>query len=101
MAARLPIWVTLSLRESATIAEWCQRANALCVRAEEASEGRIQLPGGFLAWLESGTLDRRRLDGGVAKEPFEARPVQPARERRHQRAGGDDPPVGPRDAAAD
>jgi hypothetical protein len=74
MPANLPIWVTLSLSESWTTEEFCKEAAAHGVDAKALSDGRIQLPHGFLAWLDPEPFPENQIDDSAAEETPEIGP---------------------------
>ncbi len=66
-APDLPIWATLSLIAATTPAELAEEASQLGLRAEVTRDGRLQLPGGFLAWLEAETFPSNLADESAAQ----------------------------------
>lgn len=70
MANPLPIWVTVCLRERLDPRAFCARASAVGVRADAVSDGRIQLPGGFLAWIEERPFSPRYADTSASEQPL-------------------------------
>lgn len=70
MSVELPVWVTLSLEEVMTAEELCRAAARQEVRAEVLADGRIQLPNGFLAWIEDEPYPENLVNGvGDGEEP--------------------------------
>jgi hypothetical protein len=75
MSNDLPVWVTLSLQEPMTPKSFCASAARLGVKAEPTSSGQIQLPNGFLAWVEADEFPERLLDTSATEADVEIGPA--------------------------
>lgn len=70
-----PVWVTLSLAEPLTTDSFAARAKALGVHASPGPSGLIQLPHGFLAWIDPQPFPARLLDTSAARSELSLGPA--------------------------
>jgi hypothetical protein len=62
-----PTWVVLALRDALSAADVCARATRLGIAASTTSDGRIQLPNGFLAWIDPRPFPGPLLDTSASE----------------------------------